>query len=281
MGVFLKLLIPVVCLAGLAYASVEPSSDFSHFEQDLLSKSYTAVPFGRSQEEIAEVMAAFYDFLALDQQTLANCKSKLDSKSRRSDLGYEKRESSGSHFDDKEFFHYHPALWEEMSVSMHENPVIYKFITRAHLMWEAARSAVQLPLAHLETRYPGTRIPYLVNNKFILRFLRYSPAKIKGELLAKGHFDAGSMTLAIAESAPGLRMRHSSGTMQEVTHEEGRALFFLASTFQKQVNDSHFHPAWHDVVRKSENNEVRWALVFFCEAPNVLPPSWEETHTAS
>ncbi len=268
----------------LSFFSQAFSEDMQDFESDLLTKSYHEVPFSLGKQQISMIMRSYYAFLEEPPEVVSYICMKLDPKSRRSDLGYTQRKSEFSHFDDKEFFHYHPKIWEEYGEWIEDHPVVKEFLVQADIVWKAAQEALRTPLSLLDRRYPGLAAQYSSNHpQFLIRFLKYSPGKIRGAELAKGHFDAGSMTLAIAESSPGLRIGKDAQDLKSVAHSEYKALFFLASTFQKQVGDTFFHPAWHDVIRVSDSkiDESRWALVCFLEAPNVRPFSWESNHQDS
>jgi hypothetical protein len=271
----------LVALAAVLPTVLFASAARETFEANMLSKSYHAVPFPLDNTYITAVISdTFYPFLASEE--CSHIYFKLDEDSRRSDLGYVLRESRNTHFDDKVYFHYHPAIWEQYKGWIDEHPITKRFLEHAHRIWLAAGETIEGPLAHLNYRYPGLAMQFLgqapEKRKYLIRFLRYSPKEVKGDILAKAHFDAGCMTLAIAESTPGLRIGRDQESLREVAHRDRQALFFLSSTFQAQVEATYFHPGWHDVIRKSDDNTPRWAVVAFFEAPDVAAPSWEATH---
>jgi isopenicillin N synthase-like dioxygenase len=281
LGVYLSTLTSAPGLLHAAPSFAHYEDDVATFEANLLNHSFHEVPFALQHEEIEAAMKAFYSFLEEPGEVRTHIYGKLTAASRRSEFGYMKRESKNSHFDDKEFFHYHPQIWQEFGPWIEEHAAVKTFLLEADKVWMAARRAIELPLGLLEQRYPEISDQFLSEEKFVIRFLKYSPALVPDIKLAKSHFDCGAMTLAIGESTPGLRIGKSEENLVPVAHSSGKALFFLASTFQDQVKDSYFHPGWHDVVRTPESDRCvsRWAVVAFFEAPEVLPPSWESTHT--
>jgi hypothetical protein len=115
----------------------------------------------------------------------------------------------------------------------------------------------------------------------VLRFLKYYYQN-PGEYLAKPHFDAGSFTVAVAESGPGLRIGTNPDDLEPVTHEENNAIFFISSNINRISDDKRLVPAWHDVVQldgsKSTDSFSRWALVAFVDGHSVESLSREETH---
>ena len=115
----------------------------------------------------------------------------------------------------------------------------------------------------------------------MLRFLKYDWQK-SGDLLAKPHFDAGSFTLAIAESCPGLRIGSAPENLKHVMHKPGNAVFMLSSNFQKVIDTDQFSAGWHDVIQVDKTligkPFARWAVVAFIEAHGVEALPRTETH---
>lgn len=266
-------------LAGLLVAA-GLSATQGYLEEDLRSQSYTCVDFPISFAQIQEAVDAYQDFLALDPDIKEHIAFQVNTTKRRSDVGYFLRCSAESHFDDKEFFHFHPMIFEHDSAFIEEQPVVRHFLEAAAPLWDAAVEAVSEQLSTLDQRYPGIMAAHMDTERpeVFLRFLQYRPKGDSPEL-AKGHYDAGSMTLAIAESGPGLRIADASGELQPIAHRDGSAVFFLGATFQGLVGDKEFHPAWHDVVRVSgEAPEERWAVVCFFNATEEQSGSWDDNH---
>lgn len=120
----------------------------------------------------------------------------------------------------------------------------------------------------------------LVHSK-VLRFLSYEWDKTQ-ENLAVPHYDAGSFTLAIAESCPGLRIGSNPKDLKEVTHQEGTAVFFLGGNFLNLIPSSSLKRGWHDVIMTNKENvgesHARWAVVMFIDGHSIEAPSRADLH---
>ena len=121
---------------------------------------------------------------------------------------------------------------------------------KASPIWQAARDCATDILKELSHLYPGLMDRFFTEEEphVLLRFIRYHWQE-SHENLAKPHYDAGSCTLAIAESEKGLRIGADQDTLKLIEHAPGEALFFLSSNFQRLVADATLKPAWHDVVQ--------------------------------
>lgn len=117
----------------------------------------------------------------------------------------------------------------------------------------------------------------------ILRFLCYSPHS-DHSFCAQAHFDKGFSTLAIADSAPGLRIgccnKHS---LAPVEYRQGTAVF-MPAWMLFQASQGRIKPAWHDVIHSPTQPDVnglcaRWSIVFFVNNPAGTFCSWEDAHT--
>lgn len=270
----------MILLWGISF-SLWASID--ELEKDLLECGYHVVAFDLSSSQIEEAVKAYQAYLQLPPKIKSHISFKLNSNKRRSDLGYTLRRSEGTHFDDKEYFHFHPIIFEKEADFLAEQPVAREFMDRAAVIWEHAVETVRTVLNLMEERYPGITARHLDQEQpeVVLRFLQYHP---KGEsgILAKGHYDAGSLTLAIAESGPGLRIANSRQEMIPVVHHEGSAIFFPGISFPQVTGERYFLPTWHDVVRMNDASQVgsseRWAVVCFFNAADVQSGSWEANH---
>lgn len=135
----------------------------------------------------------------------------------------------------------------------------------------------------LNTAHPGLSEFFLPPDReplILLRLLAYERME-PGDFLAKGHYDRGACTLAIAESAPGLRIGKAPEDLKEVTREPGTVLFFPGLILQESTGPE-LAPSWHDVIQKEEHvlndKTARWAIVGFLGAWNQRNLSWQETH---
>jgi hypothetical protein len=95
-------------------------------------------------------------------------------------------------------------------------------------------------------------------------------------------FYCSSFTLAIAESCPGLRIGSKPENLKEVTHQDGKAVFFLGGNFKNLIPTSELLPGWHDVIMVNKENvgesHVRWAIVMFTDGHSAQAPSRGDLH---
>lgn len=189
----------------LSFDTIKKSLDENHFYK---------VPFPVSKKVIDDAVLAFFDFLKEPDEVKNAVNFKVKPESRRGDVGYVKRDPSESLYNDsKEYFHYHAAIEEHYPELLKSNIALKKFSDKAYPIWMAAKDKVGEILAAFEPSFPGISAKFfdLKEPEILLRFLRYNWSR-SGKYLAKPHYDAGSCTLAIAESAPGLRIGRSDET---------------------------------------------------------------------
>lgn len=248
---------------------------------------YVTVPFPYDHHFLDESMQSFFRFLNLSPATKNRLRTSLSSKHRRGDLGFTYRQKSEGHTynDQKSFFHYHPKLKEMHAKEIEADPVLKDFIERADKIWHAAYFATEKVLSRLESYYPGIQAKVLKTHTphIVLRFLRYD-IRTPGKYLAKPHYDAGSMTLALAESGPGLRIGSCPQDLQHIAHHDQEAVFFLGANIPQLINPGALKAGWHDVVqvgaKSHDNTYARWAIVAFIDghdvegAPEALTHKW-------
>ena len=262
-----------------------PSSD--QIYEGLKKDHYVGVPFPYDHQSLDDAMQSFLRFLALPEETKNRLQVSLSSKHRRGDLGFTYRQKleGNTYNDQKSFFHYHPKFKQTYAQEIAADPVMRDFIERADKIWHAVYEATGQVLKRLDSRYPGiydkvlkTETPHI-----ILRFLRYD-IRTPGKYLAKPHYDAGSMTLALAESGPGLRIGSCPDDLKAIAHHDRQAVFFLGANIAQILNPEPLKPGWHDVVQVGEkpkdNTYARWAIVAFIDghdvegAPEALTHKW-------
>ena len=251
----------------------------------LQQQFYAPVQFKMAGNAVEEAVLAFFDFLKEPVKPLKNISIfRLPPQHRRGDVGYKHRDANDHVYNDsKEFFHFHPALFEHYPDFLKANPVVNNFAEKAKPIWDLVYLTVKEILQRFEGDFPGvvekvfdTKYPHI-----LLRFLKYEWDE-SGEYLAKPHFDAGSCTLAIAESCPGLRIGSCPENLKLVEHKSGNAIFMFSSNFQKIIDATHFSPGWHDVIQLDKaqigKSYARWAVVAFIDAHSVEALPREETH---
>ena len=261
--------------------SCQPQVDFKNIYSNLQKQFYVQVPFQIGQKAISEVVEAFFNFLALPENVKRHIDFSIAPTHRRGDVGFKHRDAEEHVYNDsKDFFHYHPAIFERYASFLKEHAAVHDFAVKAQPIWQMAAETVKEVLMSLESMYPGlsAKVFDTEHPHVLLRFLRYQWQQ-SGEHLAKPHFDAGSFTLAIAESCPGLRIGSCPADLKPAIHQEDCAIFMLSSNFQKLMPSSELLAGWHDVVQLNPaligKPFARWAVVAFIEGAELeaLPRS--------
>lgn len=252
--------------------------------QDLYQKPYISIPFSIEKTQIAKAIHSFTDFLDLPDTIKNHIDFKISPLHRRGDIGFKHRDAQDDIYNDsKDFFHYHPLIEKHYLDFIDSNKTVKEFLQQASLIWEKVYSTVRHILSHFEKNYPGTLAKVFDTDTphILLRFLRYEYPH-SGMNLEKPHFDAGSFTLAIAESKPGLRIGTHPDDLELVTYQENSAIFMISRNFKKIVNDSRLKPAWHDVIQTDESSLgqafSRLAIIAFIDGYNVKSLERNETH---
>ena len=231
-------------------------------------------------------MECFFAFLeGLPQEVKDKFQHKLDTKNHGSEVGYAQKSTGMGDLDNKEFFHFTPYTREAFKNLPEVNlPEVKRFFAAAEDIHWQATTIVEMLLDIFELEYPGIKQKFLPGDLrpfFYLRFLKYGAAP-QGEFLAKGHYDRGTITLAIAESAPGLRIGRNEAAMKPVERGDGEIIFMPGYRLQDITSPEDFPPAWHDVVQNSDRefrpDAARWALVFFADMVEQNHTPWEEAH---
>ena len=250
----------------------------------LQKQYYAQIPFPIERSQIEEAMSSFFQFLEQPDEIKNYIDFTIAPMHRRGDVGFKHRDP-GDHIynDSKDFFHYHPAIFEKHAEFLDRNPNVKDFMLKAKPIWEEVSEIISHILTEMESDHPGLKdkIMDTEHPHILLRFLKYNWEESQKNL-AKPHFDAGSFTLAIAESCQGLRIGSGPEDLKLVEHIEGNALFMISSNYQKIMENSDLKPAWHDVIQLDETkigkSYARWALVAFIEAKDVEALSREENH---
>lgn len=268
----------------MGYIDKTESLSFTDIYKSLAEHAYVNVPFPVEPSFFDSAVEAFFKFLEEPKPTRQYIHFSIAPLHRRGDVGFVHRNPADHIYNDsKDFFHFHPAIFEKYGDFLEKHPVVNDFMLKAQPVWEAAYQTVLTILKTFEPTFSGicakvfdTKHPHL-----LLRFLRYDWQEC-GNLLAKPHFDAGSFTLAIAESGPGLRIGNSPENLRHVDHRPSNAIFMLSSNFQKIMDTDQLSAGWHDVVQVDETligkPFARWAIVAFIDAHGVEALPRTETH---
>jgi isopenicillin N synthase-like dioxygenase len=198
--------------------------------------------------------------------------------------GYMKKAQEKGDLDSKEYFHYNPYL-EELVKNLNLSQEYLDFLDYGKKIFELSCQVLKKELRVMEEELPGiTELLFPKNSipKHALRFLLYKTAQA-GSFIAKGHYDKGFFTIAIAESAPGLRLGLDAKSLQDIEHKEKKGLFFPALNL-KEMNGE-LKACWHEVLQK-ESDAIgkecsRWALVFFVNPNHIQEEvTHKDTHTS-
>jgi isopenicillin N synthase-like dioxygenase len=258
--------------------------DFKSIFEGLQKNYYISLPLTIDVKVIQEAIQAFLKFLDEPEEVKTHINFSVSPMHRRGDVGFKRRDPSEDIYNDsKDFFHFHPAVFEKYEEFLEKNPAAQNFMKSALPIWDFAYQTTKQVLSTFEDKFPDlcqkvfdSKEPHI-----LLRFLRYSWSK-SGKYLAKPHFDAGSFTLAIAESEPGLRIGSCPENLQLVKHKEKEVIFMLSSNFKKLMDTDQFNPGWHDVIQLNDTvigkPYARWAIVAFIDGHDVEALPRSETH---
>ncbi len=249
----------------------QETSRVDAFDPDKICKAlekdfYVSIPHEVPHSVITDTIEAFLAFLETDQAVKDHLQSQLPGNHRRRELGFTHRKAINQNYEDtKDLFHYHPFLKKSHEEYISTHPIANRLITQTDVIWNYVADTTKKILTCLNSKYPGlynkifdTEEPHIV-----LRLVHYQVDQ-KQEIWAKPHFDAGSFTLAIAESVPGLRIGSHQENLQLVPHQEGRAIFMLGANCRQLITTETLLPGWHDVIRL-DNLPSRWAIVAFID----------------
>jgi len=250
----------------------------------LYTQPYIQVPFPISRPQILMALDAFFAFLRLPDAIKFHIDTKISPKHRRGELGLTHRDPGDDVYrDSKDFFHFHPILFQEYDEFIEKQPVIKQFLELALPIWQTAYETVHEIMSSFEPSYPGTMTKIFDDPTphFVLRFLKYEYSN-PGEYLAKPHFDSGSFTLAIAESRPGLRIGTKPEDLTLIQHADNQAIFMVSSNYRKIIDTDKLSPGWHDVIQLDETQLghafARWAVVVFIDGHSVEALTRDDTH---
>lgn len=255
----------------------------SDFLVDLETKHYATVPFTMSRSEIEDAAKSFLDFLTLPEEIKRQLHFPARSPRASADGFTDKMDIEQK--DPKQFFHWSPMLEEKPQCNkLREiHPEVEAFFRHSGNLYRQIESV----LFNLYDQYLPEYLQYIFKGRHIidgiLRFLCYSP-RSGHSFCAQAHFDKGFSTLAIADSAPGLRVGCcNKHPLAPVTYRQGSAVF-MPAWMLFQASRGRIKPAWHDVIHSPIQQDVnelcaRWSIVFFVNNPAGTFCSWEDAHT--
>lgn len=257
--------------------------DPNQFHSSLDRNHYASVPSAMSRAELEAAAGSFLEFLALP----ADLRQQLHfpARSHRASADGYTDKTSLERKDSKLFFHWSPELvqWEPCASLRVTEPVVGRFFDAAERIYRQAEKILDAIYTQClpDFRDRVIRDGHLVDG--ILRFLCYLPSE-EPAFRARAHFDKGFSTLALGDSAPGLRIGCCDAhPLSPVHHRDGNAIF-MPAWMLFQASDGRIKPSWHDVVHPPGQQDVselcaRWSIVFFVNDPSTPFSSWDMVHT--
>lgn len=145
---------------------------------DSLQKQYYAhVPFLMEKVVYREAIQAFFKFLDASNNIKNHIDFKITDVHRRGDVGFKHRDPADDIYNDsKDFFHFHPAIFEKYPEFVENNPVVKDFMLKALPIWQLTYETIRYILEIFDQDFPGvsdsffkTQYPHVM-----LRFLKYN-----------------------------------------------------------------------------------------------------------
>jgi hypothetical protein len=264
--------------------SIITMPSFAELERQIYAQAHAVVPLPMTHAEFRRAIGIFIDFLKLPMPVKEALYFKVRPDDRGSEVGYKRYRRDEGQTDNREYFHYHRLAEKRFGEPRAQVRELDELLRSMKAIYGSALRKLEEIIRTFDGRFPGIHEKFFATDRpgnFYLRFVKYDRAR-PGEFLAKGHYDRGSCTLALAESAPGLRMGTNDTDLREVVHREGEALFMPGLKFS-QVTSEEFAPTWHDVLQKGDdafNEEIaRWAIVLFADPADMPIVTFDEAHT--
>lgn len=257
---------------------------FETISKSIQSQHYVPIDFPLRKEDFEAAINVFMRFLDLPMDVKTPLYFKIDPEDRGTEVGYKRYIRDVGQTDNREYVHYHLAAETGFTKARQSIAEFDLLLQAMRSVYEIAKAELQKVLCEFDARFPGLYNEYFPRDKhekLYLRFLKYDRA-MPGDFLAKGHYDRGGCTLALAESAPGLHIGTNARDMRPVFHKEGQALFFPGIRFPELASND-FVPSWHAVIQKNEDvysdTVARWAIVLFADPQEMSKVTYEEAHT--
>lgn len=255
----------------------------SEFHRLLQQQRHAPVDFPMRATELSSVADAFLEFLTLPDSLKRQLHFAARSHRASAD-GYTDK-SAIDHKDPKQFFHWSPMLLQKPITERLQasQPQVARFMEAAAGVYAQIEKVL---FAVFSRHLPNYVEPVFQQQQLrdgILRFVCYAP-RPQHSFCARAHFDKGFSTLALADSAPGLRIGCCDAhPLKAVSYTSGTALF-MPAWMLFQASNGGIKPAWHDVIHAPKQQNVnpfcaRWSMVFFVNSPGATFSSWQQLHT--
>ncbi|MEK6940435.1 MAG: hypothetical protein AABW49_00865 [Nanoarchaeota archaeon] len=259
---------------------------FEYIVKETREKCYAMVDFGIPGDQLKKAADAFIGFLDIPEHLLFDMflwHPNVPHDSKNGEIGYVRRKKRKGHYDNKRLFHYSPLLEDKIAI---QDGRADPFLRHAKQIYQESCITLNRILSALSFKYPAIRDKFYDDSiypRFFLRFIAYDP-ETKGEYIATNHIDSGGITIAIAESTPGLRIGSKDGPKTMIEHHDGKAIFMPACTFPDATEGGFLPQAWHDVIQINSkpysDGIARWAIVFFADLAMQETIPVTKTHSA-
>lgn len=135
--------------------------------KDLKNQFYANIPFPIPRSTIEDAVQAFFKFLDEPDSVKTQIEFSIAPQHRRGDIGYKHRdEKEGLYNDNKDFFHYHPSIFEKYPRFLANNSVVNDFMLKAKPIWDLAYRQLKGIFVRLDADFPGTSNKFSKPNKF-------------------------------------------------------------------------------------------------------------------
>ena len=247
---------------------------------------YQPVSLELSEGDITTAMELFQDFLSLPQAERLKLVHLDEARARTGRSGYHEKGSAEGD-DQKWLFHMSQDLAGRFDsrARKHMPGEARSFLDMSEEIFHSVMGSSQLLYQELEDEFPalvGMHFPADGTRRQHLRFLMYKGGE--HQALARGHYDKGTGTIAIAESRDGLRLGYGEDDLTSLDRGQFDPVFFRGFGWHQLAEmldvDTQHKAAWHDVQNTKPGPEMRWALVYFIDPAKIyLDSTKEQTHT--
>lgn len=256
---------------------------YPELRDQLASQHFARIPFAKDETRLAPIIDAFFAFMTLPEETKTRFSYRLIPDDRGTEVGYWTRSRATGALDNRGYFHYNTYGDERFRAEGQDCPELIRLLDAVRPLFLEGQEAMKAIIRTFDQEFPGFYdqiFPADRHPLLLLRLLAYERME-PGDFLAKGHYDRGTCTIAIAESAPGLRIGTTPENVRPVEHHPDYALFFPGLTMKDYTSEA-FPPSWHEVIQQEEHllNEktARWAIVLFAGAWGQRNMTWQEAH---
>ena len=253
--------------------------------QQILDRQFAAISCELDRVQLEEIIQKLFVFFALPDEVKNRFAFKLkpNEEERGHEIGYWTRSRANGNQDNRGYFHYNDLADERFRIEGADCPELLAFMDAVKPLYRTAEEKMKEVVRALDAEHTGLYDLFFPADQYPLLFLRLLAYERMepGDFLASGHYDRGSCTLAMAESAPGLRIGKTPEDVKEVIRDPNTILFFPGLVLQEYTGPE-FAPSWHDVIQKEAHllnqQTARWAIVAFLGSWNQRNLPWQETH---